>query len=141
MVFFRSFLYVLYPSFLCIPRHVLYQPGGDHLLRILCRRVRLLCVAYFSSDLNDHIETFGSGSVKWYSRLYRNQGSLLFGPGPFDWGEEIVLITGGTHTSQFLSCLKTDLRFRRFRYWGTVSKYTSGAKCVRCCTGREPNHH
>ncbi|TFY72993.1 hypothetical protein EVG20_g39 [Dentipellis fragilis] len=33
--------------------------------------------------------------VKWYSRLYRNQGSLLFGPPPLDWGEQIVLITGG----------------------------------------------
>jgi len=33
--------------------------------------------------------------VKWYSTLYRNQGSLLFGPGPLDWGEQIVLITGG----------------------------------------------
>ncbi|KAI9447962.1 retinal short-chain dehydrogenase/reductase [Lactarius indigo] len=32
---------------------------------------------------------------KWYSRLYRNQGSLLFGPGAVDWDEQIVLITGG----------------------------------------------
>ncbi|KAF9006603.1 retinal short-chain dehydrogenase/reductase [Cyathus striatus] len=34
--------------------------------------------------------------VKWYSRLYRNQGSLFFGPGPLDWGEQIVVITGGS---------------------------------------------
>jgi len=34
-------------------------------------------------------------SLRWYSRLYRNQGSLLFGPGAVDWGEQIVLITGG----------------------------------------------
>jgi len=34
--------------------------------------------------------------IKWYSRLYRNQGSLLFGPAPFDWGEQIVVITGGS---------------------------------------------
>lgn len=33
--------------------------------------------------------------LKWYSRLYRNQGSLLFRPGRFDWGEQIILITGG----------------------------------------------
>ncbi|KAI9513327.1 retinal short-chain dehydrogenase/reductase [Russula earlei] len=33
--------------------------------------------------------------LKWYSRLYRNQGNLLFGPGAVDWGEQIVLITGG----------------------------------------------
>ncbi|KZT70370.1 retinal short-chain dehydrogenase/reductase [Daedalea quercina L-15889] len=34
--------------------------------------------------------------LKWYSRLYRNQGSLLYGPGPFDWGEQIIVITGGS---------------------------------------------
>ncbi|KAF9481842.1 retinal short-chain dehydrogenase/reductase [Pholiota conissans] len=34
--------------------------------------------------------------VKWYSKLYRNQGSLLFGPSAFDWSEEIVIITGGS---------------------------------------------
>lgn len=33
---------------------------------------------------------------KWYSRLYRNQGSLLFGPRPLDWGEQIVVVTGGS---------------------------------------------
>jgi NAD(P)-dependent dehydrogenase (short-subunit alcohol dehydrogenase family) len=33
--------------------------------------------------------------AKWYSRLYRNQGSLLFGPGPLEWGEQIVVVTGG----------------------------------------------
>jgi len=27
--------------------------------------------------------------------LYRNQGNLLWGPGRFDWGEQIVLVTGG----------------------------------------------
>ncbi|KAI0346839.1 retinal short-chain dehydrogenase/reductase [Trametopsis cervina] len=33
--------------------------------------------------------------LKWCSRLYRNQGSLLFGPGPLDWGEQIIVVTGG----------------------------------------------
>ncbi|ETW84065.1 hypothetical protein HETIRDRAFT_438999 [Heterobasidion irregulare TC 32-1] len=33
--------------------------------------------------------------VKWYSLLYRNQGKLLFAPVPLDWGEQIVVITGG----------------------------------------------
>ncbi|THH19793.1 hypothetical protein EW146_g1447 [Bondarzewia mesenterica] len=33
--------------------------------------------------------------VKWFSTLYRNQGKLLFAPVPLDWGEQIVLITGG----------------------------------------------
>ncbi|KAF5388295.1 hypothetical protein D9615_000616 [Tricholomella constricta] len=34
--------------------------------------------------------------AKWSSRLYRNQGNLFFGPGRFDWGEQIVVITGGS---------------------------------------------
>ncbi|RPD67000.1 retinal short-chain dehydrogenase/reductase [Lentinus tigrinus ALCF2SS1-7] len=34
--------------------------------------------------------------LKWYSRLYRNQGNLLFGPGRPDWGEQLVVITGGS---------------------------------------------
>ncbi|TRM68197.1 hypothetical protein BD626DRAFT_450552 [Schizophyllum amplum] len=34
--------------------------------------------------------------IKWSSTLYRNQGSFLFGPPPLDWGEQVVLITGGS---------------------------------------------
>jgi len=34
-------------------------------------------------------------SIKWVSLLYRNQGSLIFRPKSLDWGEQIVLITGG----------------------------------------------
>ena len=34
--------------------------------------------------------------------LYRNQGSLLVGPGPLDWGEQIVVVTGGK-----TSCVST----------------------------------
>lgn len=37
-----------------------------------------------------------AGFIKWCSRLYRNQGSLLFGPPRFDWGEQVVVITGGS---------------------------------------------
>ncbi|ESK95152.1 retinal short-chain dehydrogenase reductase [Moniliophthora roreri MCA 2997] len=33
---------------------------------------------------------------KWCSRLWRNQGNLLFAPKRFDWGEQIVIITGGS---------------------------------------------
>ncbi|KAF8165566.1 retinal short-chain dehydrogenase/reductase [Crassisporium funariophilum] len=33
--------------------------------------------------------------TRWYSRLYRNQGKLLYGPGLLDWSEEIVVVTGG----------------------------------------------
>lgn len=35
------------------------------------------------------------GFIKWYSRLYRNQGSLFFRPPPLEWNEQIVIITGG----------------------------------------------
>ncbi|KDQ64381.1 hypothetical protein JAAARDRAFT_28003 [Jaapia argillacea MUCL 33604] len=34
--------------------------------------------------------------VKWYSRLYRNQASLFYGPPPLDWSEQIVVVTGGS---------------------------------------------
>ncbi|KIM46413.1 hypothetical protein M413DRAFT_441506 [Hebeloma cylindrosporum] len=33
--------------------------------------------------------------IKWYSRLYRNQGSLFFRPPSLEWNEQIVIITGG----------------------------------------------
>jgi len=33
--------------------------------------------------------------TKWASRLYRNRGSVFFRPGRFDWGEQIVVVTGG----------------------------------------------
>jgi len=31
----------------------------------------------------------------WISTLYRNQGNLLFSPPRYDWGEQIVVVTGG----------------------------------------------
>ncbi|KAF5333603.1 hypothetical protein D9611_002507 [Ephemerocybe angulata] len=34
--------------------------------------------------------------IRWYSRLYRNQGSLLIGPPRFDWGDQIIIVTGGS---------------------------------------------
>ncbi|KAF9448248.1 retinal short-chain dehydrogenase/reductase [Macrolepiota fuliginosa MF-IS2] len=34
--------------------------------------------------------------LKWISKLYRNQGNLLFGPKPLDWDEQIVVVTGGS---------------------------------------------
>lgn len=34
--------------------------------------------------------------VKWYSILYRNQGSLFFAPKRLDWSEQIVVVTGGS---------------------------------------------
>jgi len=34
--------------------------------------------------------------TKWCSRLYSNQGSLFYAPRPFEWGDQIVVITGGS---------------------------------------------
>jgi len=39
--------------------------------------------------------TLNIGFVKWCSRLYRNQGSLIFAPPRLDWSEQIVVLTGG----------------------------------------------
>lgn len=54
-----------------------------------------------------------TGFVKWYSRLYRNQGSLFFGPGRFDWGEQIVVVTGGTRIHSWY--IRTVLQFQQER--------------------------
>jgi hypothetical protein len=40
------------------------------------------------------------GLFKWCSRLYRNQGSLFFAPAPLDWGEQIIVVTGGEFTCE-----------------------------------------
>ncbi|PIL37304.1 hypothetical protein GSI_00997 [Ganoderma sinense ZZ0214-1] len=34
--------------------------------------------------------------LKWCSRLHRNQGNLLFGPPRLDWGDQLVVVTGGS---------------------------------------------
>lgn len=81
-----------------------------------------------------------AGFLRWYSRLYRNQGSLLFGPGRFDWGEQIVLVTGGKYMIQPLST-PAKLLYRRFRNWGTACKYIGCAECYSRSSGREPNRH
>lgn len=46
--------------------------------------------------------------MKWLSRLYRNGGNLFFAPPRFDWGEQIVVVTGGTFLDiRVLSGLRT----------------------------------
>ncbi|EGO02038.1 hypothetical protein SERLA73DRAFT_177744 [Serpula lacrymans var. lacrymans S7.3] len=35
-------------------------------------------------------------ALKWISKLYRNQGNLLFGTAPLDWSEQIIVVTGGS---------------------------------------------
>ena len=38
------------------------------------------------------------GVLKFASRLWRNSGSWLYSPQRLDWGEQVVLITGGKHS-------------------------------------------
>lgn len=45
------------------------------------------------------------GGIKWISKLYRNQGNLLFASPPMDWDEQIVVVTGGKCCYQIL-CVK-----------------------------------
>ncbi|KAI0677386.1 retinal short-chain dehydrogenase/reductase [Trametes maxima] len=42
-----------------------------------------------------NIATAAFWFFKWYSQLYRNQGNLLHGPRRLDWGEQLVVVTGG----------------------------------------------
>ena len=58
-----------------------------------------------------------AGFLKWYSRLYRNQGSLLFGPGRFDWGDQIIVVTGGTCPIVVLYDKSLIKRYRFFWNW------------------------
>jgi hypothetical protein len=65
------------------------------------------------------------GFTKWLSKLYQNQGSLIFSPPRFDWGEQIVLITGGKATAYPVSAesypLKVPLELES--YWPTHSPF------------------
>jgi hypothetical protein len=72
------------------------------------------------------------GLLKWYSRLYRNQGNLLFGPGSVDWGEQIVLITGGASQSPFTMRPSNHLH-RSFWSWGATRKHFGSPQCHSCC--------
>lgn len=40
------------------------------------------------------------GFLKFASRLWRNSGSWLYSPQRLDWGEQVVLITGGKHSDE-----------------------------------------
>ncbi|KAJ7044586.1 retinal short-chain dehydrogenase/reductase [Mycena alexandri] len=35
-------------------------------------------------------------AIKWLSRLYSNQGNLFYAPKPFEWSDQVVVITGGS---------------------------------------------
>ncbi|KAJ3479327.1 hypothetical protein NLI96_g9138 [Meripilus lineatus] len=55
-------------------------------------RVLVLSVAYCIL-----VSAFSVIRVReWYSLLYRNQGKLLYAPPALDWGEQLVVVTGGS---------------------------------------------
>ncbi|KAK2466046.1 hypothetical protein APHAL10511_001688 [Amanita phalloides] len=69
--------------------------------------ISLIPVFYFfqGAKLTDTVITYPTlylaiissyWTVKWYSKLYRNQGSIFSPRKHLDWDEQIVLITGGT---------------------------------------------
>ena len=67
---------------------------------VVLSAVYYVCVSLFCElrvlSLSNAYLNLVLGFVKWYSRLYRNQGSLIYGPGPLDWSEQIVVLTGGS---------------------------------------------
>lgn len=78
--------------------------------------------------------------MKWYSRLYRNQGNLFFGPGSVDWGEQIVLITGGASQSPFTLRPSNHLH-RSFWSWGATREHFGSPQCDSYCSRREAYRH
>ncbi|KAG6903405.1 hypothetical protein C0995_005428 [Termitomyces sp. Mi166 len=67
--------------------------------------VKVLAHTLFGAKMTDPVVIYTSSYwaiisafwfIKWCSRLYRNQRSFFFGPARFDWGEQIVVITGGS---------------------------------------------
>lgn len=65
------------------------------------------------------------GFVKWCSLLYRNHESFFFGSPPLDWGEQVVVITGGLSALCLaLSCHNEPASSdRRVRSWGTIGQH------------------
>jgi len=82
------------------------------------------------------------GSVKWCSLLYRNQGSLFFGPAPLDWSDQVVVITGGRFVIGSCGCpIAKSIWSRFFWYWGTLGKYSCSSQCHRCRTRHQTNRY
>lgn len=102
------FFLFLFPVFFFFQGNKLEDPS------ILLSSAYLVLVSLFCASSPIHYKLvanprFLPGFSKWYSRLYRNQGSLLFGPGAVDWGEQIVLITGGACQLQFTLHLLSEI--------------------------------
>jgi NAD(P)-dependent dehydrogenase (short-subunit alcohol dehydrogenase family) len=66
-----------------IPIFYLFQGNGRHDPMVIYPGIYLILISSF-------------WFFKWYSKLHRNQGKLLWGPAPLDWSEQIVIITGGS---------------------------------------------
>jgi len=90
----RSILCVLYSDILHFPRTQALRSGHHLYFHLLCAPLGVLCVELFSMSSPRRLIN-ASGFIKWYSRLYRNQGSLFFRPAPLEWSEQTVVITGG----------------------------------------------
>ena len=73
-----------------------------------------ILVSAFCRSIGAHkwsyITDWTSGFSRWYSKLYRNQGSLLFSPVPLDWGEQVILVTGGAFF-HYCQVFDTDLMY------------------------------
>jgi hypothetical protein len=67
-----------------------------------------LCLSPFNGEV--------LGTIKWISRLYSNQGNLFYAPRPFEWGEQIVVITGGRSRPQCVMA-DTGLYMRRLLWY------------------------
>ena len=90
--------------------------------------------------LDNWNEPFPQGLLKWYSRLYRNQGNLLFGPASVEWGEQIVLITGGAPQLPFTPRPSNHLH-RSFWCRGATRKHFGSPQCHSCCPWRKAYRH
>lgn len=106
-----------------LPRHKQLCDRGSHFLCVPCYSLIHLLISV----------NYAAGSLKWYSRLYRNQGSLLYGPGPFDWGEQIIVITGGESRLMPNSSPVTSRCTRCLGHWRTSREHLCCAQCHCHC--------
>jgi len=75
--FFSPFFLFLIPAFFYFQGFSIYHP------------------AVFFSGLY-YLAVSAFWLFKFISRIYRNNGSIFFAPPPLDWGEQIVVVTGGS---------------------------------------------
>lgn len=84
-----------YPNLLCLPWGKNFGSSNFAFGSLLYRCLCFLSVSFYLWQ-ESYFEYHHLGFVKWYSRLYRNQGSLIFAPPRLDWSEQVVILTGGS---------------------------------------------